>query len=216
MHQDCSLIHFSLLFLEYPITFLPFNMCVPYAALRLMSPLSPRLSPFRGTSERCPLPPQPCSGDATSGENQKEINSVETCQGLFSTSLLACSHFGAQMLNSAVGTLLAHLSYLKLRNTSSTYSHTNTPERSFRPNGLHTKKQDRQAQMKTAEESITSFWKNKHLFGKIKGFFFSLTLKYCVVISQNKGREWKIKEDLQPIFIQTNTKWSTLYCANVF
>lgn len=167
LHQGRSHMGFSLLFLKYPITFLPFNKCVPCAVPRLMSPRSPRLSPCRGTSGETPSPPpQPCSGDVTQEQSKRN----KQCGGLSgSPRFLACfSRLGAQMLNSAVGTLPAHLSYLTLTNTSSTYSHSNTLQRSFRPNGLHTK--TRQACSDESSGRID----NSHLLGKIKGFLFFL------------------------------------------
>lgn len=79
LHQGRSHMGFSLLFLKYPVTFLPFNICVPCAVLRLMSPRSPRLSPCRGTSgETASPPPQPCSGDATQEQSRRN----KQCGGL--------------------------------------------------------------------------------------------------------------------------------------
>lgn len=104
-------------------------------------------------------------------------------------SLVCSSRFGAQVLNSAVGSLLPHLSYLTLRNTSSTYSHTNIPQRSFRPNRVHTKKMAGSGGWKQPRnrQSVTV-----NLFGKVEGCFFpSLTLKYHVWTSATKENRMK-------------------------
>lgn len=116
---------------------------------------------------------------------------------IYCESLVCSLHFGTQVLNSAVGTLLPHLSYLTPRNTPATYSHTNTPQRSFRPNGLPRK--TRQASWDENSRGIN----NSQLCRKIKGRF--LTPKYCVLMSKKKGKRIKnmgeIKEDPRTIFI---------------
>lgn len=140
--------------------------------------------PQKELGESPPLPlPEPRSGDVTLGKRERDKQRGDlSASFIYGESLMCSLHFRTQVLNSAVGTVLPHLSYL----TPSTYAHTNMPQRSFRPNGLPSK--TRQASWDENSPGIN----NSQLCGKVKGRF--LTPKYCVLMSKKKGREWKIWE----------------------
>lgn len=152
-----------------------------------MSPLSPR-PPQKELGESPPSPPlpspEPRSGDVTLGKRERDKQRGDlSASFIYCESLMLSLHFRTQVLNSAVGTVLPHLSYL----TPSTYAHTNMPQRSFRPNGLPRK--TRQASWDENSPGIN----NSQLCGKVKGRF--LTPKYCVLMSKKREENEKYGKD---------------------
>lgn len=112
-------------------------------------------SPPRRNVENPPSPPNHIQVMRLQEKRERDKQRGDLSGSFIYCESLVCSlHFGTQVLNSAVGTLLPHLSYLTPRMRR---LHTLIQTRRREASGQtdYPEKQDRQAGMKTAEESIT-------------------------------------------------------------